>query len=400
MNLILTESEQQFRTEVQNFLKDNLNADILNASLATTGVFAEKELALTWQKKLAKKGWAAQLWPEEYGGIRWSQIQKYIFEVESAKAGAPMLIPLGLKMVAPVIIKFGTEEQKERFLPGILSGDDYWCQGYSEPGSGSDLASLSCRAEIDGDDYLVNGSKTWTTHAHYANWIFCLVRTNKEVKPQAGISFLLIPMDSPGITIRPIISISGQHDLNEVFFDSVRVSRANLIGNPGEGWTCAKHLLTLERGAGAASARLRATYIRLLTLASNEPDGNGDVLLDNQLIQHQFIELDGAITGLEYTELRAQKSIIESRDNGTEPSLLKTEATEIEQTLSALAVNLVGPEGLVLIRNIEDCQWPTPLQPDSQWSVPRYLNCRAASIYAGTNEIQRNLIARSILTAS
>jgi acyl-CoA dehydrogenase len=397
MNLKLTDAELNFREEVRQFIAENLTAQIRRDYLASTGVFSEKEVALAWQEKLVKKGWAAPLWPEKYGGVNWTQTQKYIFEVESAKAGAPMLIPLGLKMCAPVIIKFGTEQQKQHFLPRMLSGEDYWCQGYSEPGAGSDLASLSCKAQLENNQYRVNGSKIWTTHAHYANWIFCLVRTNSEVKPQAGISFLLIPMDSPGITVRPIISISGQHDLNEVHFDNVMVPVENRVGEEGQGWTCAKYLLTLERGAAAWAARLRASFLRIQTLAATELNDEGLALIHEPNIHCELIKLDAAITALEYTELRVQKLISLNQDSGAEPSLLKADATEIEQQLANLAMRLAGPSAQILIREFEDAQWPEPNAADSHWGVPRYLNSRAASIYAGSNEIQRNIIANTLL---
>lgn len=401
MSLVLDERELAFQQEVREFLQHNLTEEILHESLATSGVFPDKELALAWQQKLAAKGWAAPLWPEQYGGINWTQKQKYIFEVESAKAGAPLTIPLGLKMVGPVIIKYGSEHQKQRFLPRILSGEDYWCQGYSEPGSGSDLASLKCKAELVDGHYLVNGSKIWTTHAHFANWIFCLVRTSKEKKPQQGISFLLIPMDTPGISVKPITSISGQHDLNEVFFEDVKVPQENLVGEPGQGWTYAKYLLELERGAGAASARLRANLIRVTRLCQQKSMNSTQESSFESLYVNRLIELDAAITALEYTELRAQKHYENGCESGAESSLLKTEATEIEQQLARLAVELLGPEAMVLKREkLTDSHWPIPKFQDSYWAVPRYLNSLAASIYGGTNEIQRNLIARTILTRS
>ncbi len=396
MILNLTEEEQSFHTEVKDFLSRELTPDIVKESLKTTSVFAEKALALKWQKKLAKQGWAAQLWPEKYGGIKWTPMQKYLFEVECAKAGAPMLIPLGLKMVAPVIIKFGTEEQKQRFLPNILSGKDYWCQGYSEPGSGSDLASLRCKAELKNGKFIVNGSKIWTTHAHYSNWIFCLVRTEKTPKPQGGISFLLIPMNAKGITVRPIISISGEHDLNEVFFENVEVNPENLIGEQGQGWECAKYLLTLERGASVASARLRSTLIRIKTLATKEQLDSNNKVITSSYIKQKINSLDAKLYAFENTEFRLQKQINAGLDYGFEPSLLKTEATELEQELAEFAVEVIGPRAQLLIRENLSQSWPSATSEDVDWALPRYLNSRAATIYAGTNEIQRNLIARSI----
>jgi acyl-CoA dehydrogenase len=307
-----------------------------------------------------------------------------------------MLIPLGLKMVAPVIIKFGTEEQKERFLPNILSGDDYWCQGYSEPGSGSDLASLRCKAELKDGKFIVNGSKIWTTHAHYSNWIFCLVRTKNTPKPQAGISFLLIPMNSKGITVRPIISISGEHDLNEVFFEDVQVDANNLIGEQGQGWECAKYLLTLERGASVASARLRSTLIRINKLTETEQLDSKNKVNTSFYVKQKLNSLDARLCAFENTEFRLQKQINSGFDYGFEPSLLKTEATELEQALAELAVEVIGPRAQILVRDSLPQAWPSATSDDVDWALPRYLNSRSATIYAGTNEIQRNLIARSI----
>ncbi|MFT6834255.1 MAG: acyl-CoA dehydrogenase [Francisellaceae bacterium] len=396
MILNLTDEEKCFHKELKDFLSRELTQDIVEESLKTTSVFADKNLALKWQSKLAKQGWAAQLWPEKYGGIKWTPIQKYLFEVECAKAGAPMLIPLGLKMVAPVIIKFGTEEQKERFLPNILSGDDYWCQGYSEPGSGSDLASLRCKAELKDGKFIVNGSKIWTTHAHYSNWMFCLVRTKNTPKPQAGISFLLIPMNSKGITVRPIISISGEHDLNEVFFEDVQVDAINLIGEQGQGWECAKYLLTLERGASVASARLRSTLIRINKLTETEQLDSKNKVNTSFYVKQKLNSLDARLCAFENTEFRLQKQINSGFDYGFEPSLLKTEATELEQALAELAVEVIGPRAQILVRDSLPQAWPSATSDDVDWALPRYLNSRSATIYAGTNEIQRNLIARSI----
>jgi len=394
--LNLTEEEKSFHAELKGFLARELTQDIVKESLKTTSVFAEKSLALKWQQKLSEQGWAAQLWPEEYGGVKWTPMQKYLFEVECAKAGAPMLIPLGLKMVAPVIIKFGTEAQKQRFLPNILSGKDYWCQGYSEPGSGSDLASLRCKAELKDGKFVVNGSKIWTTHAHYANWIFCLVRTENTPKPQGGISFLLIPMNAKGITVRPIISISGEHDLNEVFFEEVEVDVENLIGEQGQGWECAKYLLTLERGASVASARLRSTLNRIIALTETEQLDANKKISTSPYIKQKINTLDAKLCAFENTEFRLQKQINAGLDYGFEPSLLKTEATELEQALAEFAVEVVGPRAQLLIRDSLSQSWPAATSEDVDWALPRYLNSRAATIYAGTNEIQRNLIARSI----
>src|SRR5437764_2585735 len=246
-----------FREEVRSFLEAALTPDIRTAQARQAGVFSEGELCRRWHKVLYEQGWVAPSWPAEYGGPGWSPMQRFIFADECARANAPVLPAMGLQMCGPVLMRYGTPEQKAFFLPRMLSGEHYWCQGYSEPQSGSDLASLQTRAVRDGDDYVVSGTKLWTTHAHFANWMFLLVRTDPDVKPQAGISFLLTPMDAPGLSVRPIISISGEHEINQVFFDDVRVPAANLVGEENQGWSVAKYLLEFERGAGAQAARLK-----------------------------------------------------------------------------------------------------------------------------------------------
>ena len=250
MNIEFSQEDEAFRAEVKTFLDEHLTEDMREGARKTTTVFADKDLAMRWQKILVEKGWAVPAWPVEYGGTGWTPTQKYIFGEECSKASAPGLIPLGLRMLAPVLFKYGTEEQKAHYLPRMLSGEDYWCQGYSEPGSGSDLSSLKTSAKKDGDDYIVNGTKIWTTHAQFADHIFCLVRTDPDVKPQAGISFVLIPMDLPGVTVEPIITLAGDHEVNQVFLDDVRIPQANRLGPENEGWTAAKYLLEFERGGG------------------------------------------------------------------------------------------------------------------------------------------------------
>ena len=257
MNIEFSQQDEEFRQQVRTFLQDKLTPEMRREAERTTTVFADKDLAMQWQAILVEQGWAVPAWPEEHGGISWTPEQKYIWGEECARAHAPGLIPLGLRMLAPVLFRYGTDEQKSDYLPKILSGEHYWCQGYSEPGSGSDLSSLKCSAVKDGDDYIVNGTKIWTTHAQFADHIFCLVRTDTSVKPQAGISFLLIPMDLPGITVDPIITIADDHEVNQVFFDDVRVPQSNRVGPENEGWTVAKYLLEFERGGGGAAAGIR-----------------------------------------------------------------------------------------------------------------------------------------------
>ncbi|WP_309621236.1 acyl-CoA dehydrogenase family protein [Novosphingobium sp.] len=361
-----------FRAEVRAFLANSLPADLARAGRRATSVFSEPEHSIAWQKILTARGWGAIDWPVKYGGTGWSALQKYVFAAECARAGTPNLLPQGLKMVAPVLMHYGTVEQKAFFLPRILSGEHYWCQGFSEPGSGSDLASLKLKAERDGDHYVLNGSKIWTTHAHHANWMFALVRTSAEGKPQAGISFVLIDMATPGLKIDPIISLAGEHELNQVFFDNVRVPIANRLGAENEGWSVAKYLLTFERG-GRYAPTLFAALGRLRDEAGDDP-----------LLQERIAREAVTVEALEAIEL---KSIGASGAQAAlYASVLKVQGTEAEQRIAVLGCEVAGPEGWAI--------------PDGQSSdrlataVPRYLNGRAASIYAGSNEIQRDLIAR------
>ena len=399
IELHLNEQEQRFRDEVRDFLQKELSANVVTAAARTPGVFVDRDVQLEWQRKLLAKGWLVPGWPTEYGGTGWQPMERYIFESECAAAGAPALVPLGLTMVAPVIIRFGTEAQKQFYLPRILSGEDYWCQGYSEPGSGSDLASLKTRADSDGDDYIVNGSKIWTTHAHFANRIFCLVRTSSQGKPQAGISFLLIDLNTPGIRITPIISMGGDHEVNQVFFDNVRVPKANRIGAEGEGWACAKYLLEFERGAHVNAPRLKRAIKQLRYIASNEADGEDGCLLDDSSVRRRIAMFEADVAALEFTELRVIETLQKGGSPGIESSIMKTEVTELQQAMTELALELIGPGSMLLDRRRplpeapEDCVGPEHWGP----ATAKYLNFRAASIYGGTNEIQRNLIARHLL---
>ena len=252
MNLDLSAADLAFQAEIRAFIAENLPADLQRAGRRATSVFIDKQYSLAWQRILHAKGWVAPSWPVEYGGTGWNEMRRFIFQMECIRAGAPSLAPMGLRMVGPCIMRYGTSEQKAHYLPRLLAGEDYWCQGYSEPGAGSDLASLQLSATSDGDDYVLNGSKIWTTHAHWANRMFCLVRTRFEGKPQAGITFLLLDMNSPGLVVKPIITLAGEHEVNQVFFDDVRVPKANRLGEENDGWTVAKFLLEFERGGGSS----------------------------------------------------------------------------------------------------------------------------------------------------
>lgn len=364
-----------FRDEVRAFLADNLPDEHRRAAERATSVFLDPDITLPWQRILHARGWAAPDWPEEYGGPGWNDMQRYIFAAECARAPTPGLAPQGLKMIAPVLMHYGTDEQKAHYLPRILSGEDYWCQGFSEPGSGSDLASLKLRADSDGDDYILNGSKIWTTHAHFANRMFLLVRTSNEGKPQAGISFLMLDMATPGITVKPIITLAGDHELNQVFFDDVRVPKANRLGEENDGWTVAKYLLTFERG-GKYAPGLSAALSRWLA------DDSADPLLKARM-QREAVTLEA----LQAIEMKAMRGV-----GGTAAlyaSVMKVQGTESAQRIDTFGCDLAGVAGW----GVADGQTPDRLAVP----VSRYLNDRAGTIYAGSNEIQRDLIARMVI---
>lgn len=364
-----------FREEVRSFLEETLTEEFRRAGERSTSVFYDPAISLPWQRMLHARGWAAPDWPVEHGGPGWSDEQRYIFAEEYGRARAPSLAPQGLKMVAPVLMHYGTPEQKAHYLPRILSGEDYWCQGYSEPGAGSDLASLKLRADSDGDDYILNGSKIWTTHAQFANRMFLLVRTSWEGKPQQGITFLLMDMATPGVTVKPIITLAGEHELNQVFFDDVRVPKANRLGEENDGWTVAKHLLTFERG-GAYTPGLKPLLTRLATSECDDP-------LIRARMQREAVTLEA----LQAIEMKSMRGV-----GGTPAlyaSLLKIQGTESAQRIDVLGCEITGSAGWAHA----DGQ-----TPDLQAvAVPRYLNDRAGTIYAGSNEIQRDLLARMVI---
>jgi acyl-CoA dehydrogenase len=393
MDLQFSEQELAFQLEVREFLANNLPAHIIDSAKRNGGVFMEQKEALQWQEVLVNKGWAVPQWPVEHGGTDWTPAQKYIFSKECYHAGAPMLIPLGLLMLAPVIMAFGNDEQKAEYLPKILSGEHYWCQGYSEPGSGSDLASLSLKAESDGEDYIVNGSKIWTTHAHFASHIFCLVRTDNSVKPQAGISFLLIDMKTEGIVVDPIITMADDHELNQVFFEDVRVPKANRIGDENKGWTYAKYLLEFERGGGFSAHRIKHEINMLKTLLTDlqqsNPALNGTGGISRKLAR---IEID--LKSLEITELRILSALSAGGNPGAESSIMKLTTVRLEQAVNELMAEVTGYHGFAMNKPDDG----TPYREnDIATVVPRYLNNRASSIFGGSQEVQRNIIAKMVL---
>lgn len=400
MDLDLTKEEQAFREEVREFLRSSLPDAVRDGAHRTPGVFVEPDIGLVWHRILHQKGWTAYHWPEDCGGTGWTPMQRYIFEKECAIAGAPALSVLGLRLVGPVICAFGTQEQKDRFLPAIRAGTDYWCQGYSEPQSGSDLASLRTRARRDGDEYVVDGSKIWTTHAHHANWIFCLVRTDREVRKQAGISFLLIPMDQPGVTVTPIITMAGDHEVNQVFFDEARTAVDNRIGEEGQGWAIAKFLLENERGGSFHAPRLIRKIDELEIMANDAASGHNSALCGSATVTNQIARLRLEAEALEITELRILAEIAKGRPAGPQTSLVKLISSELHQQIDRTAMDLYGYDGLQLptVRPLYgNTAPPTVGDPEAQIAAARFLNSRAWTVFGGSSEVQKNIIAKTIL---
>ncbi len=388
MNLLLDDDLLAFRDEVRAFLREHLTEDLRRGQRLATGLYPEPEVSVPWQRALQQRGWLVPLWPREWGGTGWTPVQRFIFETECCLAGAPLVHPMGTRLVGPVILRYGTQEQKERFLPPILGSESYWCQGFSEPGAGSDLASLKTRAVPDGQNYVVNGSKLWTTHAHHADWMFALVRTSNEGKPQQGISFLLIDMKSPGISVRPIATIGGDHDVNEVFFEDVRVPQANRIGAENAGWDCAKYLLEFERGAGIFSPRLRSQLKRVGDAAESLQRAGG-VLPANYT--QRFGEVLADVDTFEMMELRMLGTLEPGRSPGPVASVLKLRSSRLKQAVAELGMEALGPEAL---------RWRDPQAPYDDAVVaalmPEYTNSRAFTIFGGAAEVQLGLIARGV----
>ncbi len=389
MDLSFNEEEQAFRDEVRAFLRDRLPDDIRRrVHLGDHGRINED--IPRWQKILHEHGWGAPAWPVEFGGTGWSKARQFIFETECALADAPPQLAFGVKMVAPVIMRFGSREQQARFLPRILAGEDWWCQGYSEPGSGSDLASLKTRAELDGDHYVVNGQKVWNTLGQYADWIFCLVRTDASGKPQRGISFLLIDMKTPGITVRPTRLLDGSYEVNEIWFDNVRVPVANRVGDENAGWTYAKYLLGHERtniaGIGVSQRELR----RLRQMAALSVR-NGRPLIEDAVFATRMVQVELELQALEITNLRVIFAEAQNHAPGPEASILKIRGTEIMQRITELQVEALGERALIAASADADTGEDVPR------AVAAYLNQRKLTIFGGSNEIQRNIIAQMIL---
>jgi alkylation response protein AidB-like acyl-CoA dehydrogenase len=397
MNVNFTHEDKQFRDEVRTFLAKRFTTELRAAAARQAGVFAEAKLSRAWHHILYTQGWIAPSWPKEYGGTGWTAMQRYIYDQESGLAGTPMLPAMGLQMCGPVIIGYGTAAQKEFFLPPILSGEHYWCQGYSEPGAGSDLASLKTSAVRDGDDYVVNGTKIWTTHAHEANWMFLLVRTDKEGPKQAGISFLLTQMDAPGLSVTPILSMSGEHEMNQCFFDNVRIPVSQRIGEENQGWTVAKYLLEFERGGTALAGRLNAQLRRLQSIAREEIGDDGRPLWEDREFRFHFARLEAEILAVEWMELRGLVGRPAGSSAGdADASMMKLIISEAIQKLQELIMEALGPCAAVDQHHALGIS-PQGARIGADYAVTpaaQYLNGRAATIYGGSSEVQRNILAK------
>ena len=390
MDLAFTPEEQQFREDIRGWVSANLPTDI--SRKVHNALHLTRDDMQRWAKILGKKGWLGHGWPKEFGGPGWNSVQKHLFEEECALAGAPRVVPFGPVMVAPVIMAFGNAEQQQRFLPGIASGDVWWSQGYSEPGSGSDLASLKCRANRQGDKFIVNGQKTWTTLGQYGEWIFCLVRTSSEGKPQTGISFLLIDMKSPGVTVRPIIMLDGGHEVNEVWFDNVEVPANNLIGEENKGWTYAKHLLAHERTNIADVNRAKRELERLKRIARDQG------VYDDTRFRDEIAKLEVDVVALEMMVMRVLAAETSGKSSLDIAGLLKIRGSEIQQRYSELMMLAAGPNAVPLVREAMEAGW----QGDQAEALcaplaSTYFNMRKTTIYGGSNEVQRNIVSQVVL---
>lgn len=391
MDLNFTPEEQAFRQEVRQWVREQLPADISHK--VHNGLRLGKDDLQRWARILGSRGWLGYGWPKEFGGPGWNAVQRHLFEEECASAGAPRIVPFGPVMVAPVIMAFGSPELQQRHLPGIASGDVWWCQGYSEPGAGSDLASLKTRAERQGDKYIVNGQKTWTTLAQHADWIFCLVRTSTEGKPQTGISFLLIDMKSPGISVRPIIMLDGEHEVNEVFFDNVEVPAENLVGQENQGWTYAKYLLAHERTNIADVNRAKRELERLKRIAKAEG------VWDDARFRDQIALLEVDVVALEMMVLRVLSAERGGKKQLEVAGLLKIRGSEIQQRYTELMLLAGGPYASAYVHEAMDAGWQGE-HVGAAWLAPlasSYFNTRKTTIYGGSNEVQRNIVAQTVL---
>ena len=392
MDLTFTPEEQAFREDIRAWVHANLPADIQHK--VRNALRQTRDDMQRWAKILGKKGWLGHGWPKEFGGPGWNAVQKHLFEEECALAGAPRVVPFGPVMVAPVIMAFGNAEQQARFLPGIASGEVWWSQGYSEPGSGSDLASLKCKAERVGDKYIVNGQKSWTTLGQYGEWIFCLVRTSSEGKPQTGISFLLIDMKSPGVSVKPIVLLDGEAEVNEVWFDNVEVPAHNLIGEENKGWTYAKHLLSHERTNIADVNRSKRELERLKKIAKAEG------VWDDIRFRDEIAKLEVDVVALEMMVLRVLSAEKTGKNSLDIAGLLKIKGSEIQQRYAELMMLAAGPFALPFIEEAMEAGWQGDYPGGALGDAPlasTYFNMRKTTIYGGSNEVQRNIVSQFVL---
>jgi alkylation response protein AidB-like acyl-CoA dehydrogenase len=391
MDLAFTPEEQQFREDIRSWVRANLPSEISNKVF--NSLHLTREDMQSWAKILGKKGWLGHGWPKEFGGPGWTAVQKHLFEEECALAGAPRVVPFGPVMVAPVIMAFGNEKQQKQHLPGIANGEVWWSQGYSEPGSGSDLASLKCKAERVGDKYIVNGQKTWTTLGQYGEWIFCLVRTSNEGKPQTGISFLLIDMKSKGVSVRPIIMLDGGHEVNEVWFDNVEVPAENLIGQENQGWTYAKHLLSHERTNIADVNRSKRELERLKRIAKAEG------VYNDARFRDEIAKLEVDVIALEMMVLRVLSAEKSGKNSLDVAGLLKIRGSEIQQRYSELMMLAAGPYALPLRKEAMKAGWQGDHVGAAHCAplASTYFNMRKTTIYGGSSEVQRNIVAQTVL---
>lgn len=395
MDLRFTPEEEAFRGEVLQFLREKLPQRLSHK--VKNGLRLAREDMAEWHAILNERGWLANHWPKEYGGPGWGAVQKFIFENECALAGAPRVVAFGVNMLGPVLVKYGNEAQKAHWLPRILNGEDWWCQGYSEPGSGSDLASVKTTAVLDGDHYVVNGQKTWTTLGHFANMIFCLVRTNREAKAQSGISFLLVDMNTPGVEVRPIITLDGDHEVNEVFFTDVRVPAENLVGEQDKGWTYAKYLLGHERTGIAGIGHCYRELHLLKHYARETTDGRGRRLIDDVRMRDKIARLEMDLMALEMLLLRVATQAAGTL--GPEASIVKIRGSELQQDIAMLQMEVAGPNGWPYSPN-----WMEPGSPKvvsgPDWAAPAsstYYDMRKTTIYGGTTEVQKSIISKMII---
>ena len=395
MQLDFTEEDRRFRDEVRDFIAGHYPAEV--RARQQQGLELRKEDYLSWHQVVANRGWSVPAWPVEYGGTGWTPTQRHLWNEELALADTVPIISFGTGLVGPVIYTFGTEAQKRRFLPDIVAGTVWWCQGYSEPGAGSDLAALQTRAVREGDHYVVNGQKTWTTLGHFADWGFFLVRTDPKARKQAGISFLLIDMRSPGVTVRPIITLDGAHEVNEVWLEDVRVPVENRIHEENQGWTCAKALLAHERSGIAMVSRSKVALARLRRLAA-VVDERGRPLLEDPAFLRKLTEVEVDLLALEYTELRMLAAETAGKAPGVEVSMLKVRGTELQQRLNELELEAVGPHAALRVRSAASSPGGDQVAvPTALGVADTYFNMRKTSIFGGSNEIQRNILAKAVL---